>query len=50
MGPEDLDFLVWAMRFLKGGPHDNEEELVYWRDQFHAALRKHFPDYEEQQD
>ncbi len=27
MTPEDLTFLIWAMDFLKSGPHD-EEDLI----------------------
>ncbi|WP_406699174.1 hypothetical protein V5E97_09885 [Singulisphaera sp. Ch08] len=50
MGAKDLDFLVWAMDFLKGGPHDEEKRIAYWEDQFVDAMAKHFPDFEPGED
>jgi hypothetical protein len=42
MKPDDLQFLIWAMRFLRGGPHDYEKELDRWEALFTQALGKYF--------
>jgi hypothetical protein len=42
MTPDDLQFLIWAMRFLEGGPHDYEKEVDRWEALFIQALGKYF--------
>jgi len=42
MTAADLKFLMWAMEFLEGGPHDYEKEIKEWAYQFRRALDDHF--------
>jgi hypothetical protein len=42
MSPDDLRFLIWAMRFLRGGPHNEEKAIDRWEATFAQALCKHF--------
>jgi hypothetical protein len=42
MSATDVEFLIWAMDRLKGGPHDKEHLLGYWRSSFPQAGEDHF--------
>jgi hypothetical protein len=42
MNADDLTFLMWAMEFVEGGPHDRAAELKEWHYQFRRALDDHF--------
>jgi hypothetical protein len=42
MTADDLQFLIWAMRFLKDGPHDYEKEIDRGEAIFTQAIGKHF--------
>jgi hypothetical protein len=44
MNADDLQFLIWAMRFCQGGPHDQEKQLERWEAVFTQSLGKHFDD------
>jgi hypothetical protein len=43
MTVEDLEFLVFAMRFMKGGVSEEEDMREYWETVFQRALDKEFP-------
>jgi len=42
MNADDLQFLSWAMRFIRGGPHDQEKQIDRWEAVFTQTLGKHF--------
>jgi hypothetical protein len=42
MTADDLQFLIWAMRFCQGGPHNEEKRLERWEALFTQALGKYF--------
>jgi hypothetical protein len=42
MTADELEFLTWAMRFLRGGPHDYEKELERWEAIFTQSIGKYF--------
>ena len=42
MSADDLQFLIWAMRFCQGGPHHEEKQLQRWEAIFTQAIGKHF--------
>ena len=39
---DDLQFLIRAMRFLRGGPYDQKKNDERWEALFTQALGKHF--------
>ncbi len=47
MSIEDLNFLVWTMGFMRGGPHDEKHMVDKWEAIFEEALDEHFPEIEE---
>ena len=46
MTDKDLVFLMWAMDFLEGGPHNRDAECREWAYQFRRAIDDNFEEVE----